>query len=184
MPDLGSKQEQTRVKLLPPSATAHDIVSICLFKTSFHFLFPEEQTKVDDEILRQRMQQLYTPRREHLYADIGGDSSRNFGRQPNPTRVNTGQPPSRGNTSPSGFTPFPLNPPSIPAAPPSPSLSAAMIINEQATPTDQSAKKVPLFFRDEYSSFIVKGNFMTLGAKPQLVEEGEWIAHQGKCFIR
>lgn len=31
---------------------------------------------------------------------------------------------------------------------------------------------------------IVKGNFMTLAAKPKLVEEGEWLAHQGKrCHV-
>ncbi|KAF2486812.1 Mob1/phocein [Neohortaea acidophila] len=37
---------------------------------------------------------------------------------------------------------------------------------------------MPLFFRGEYAGFIVKGNFMTLAAKPHLVEEGEWLAHQ------
>lgn len=31
---------------------------------------------------------------------------------------------------------------------------------------------------------IVKGNFMTLAAKPKLVEEGEWLAHQGKHILR
>jgi hypothetical protein len=34
------------------------------------------------------------------------------------------------------------------------------------------------FFREEYAGLIVKGNFMTLAAKPGLVEEGEWLAHQ------
>jgi hypothetical protein len=41
-----------------------------------------------------------------------------------------------------------------------------------------SRSRSPFFFRDEYSSLIVKGNFMTLAAKPKLVEEGEWLAHQ------
>ena len=40
--------------------------------------------------------------------------------------------------------------------------------------------KIPLFFRPENAGFIVKGNFMTLAAKPHLVEEGEWLAHQSK----
>jgi hypothetical protein len=41
------------------------------------------------------------------------------------------------------------------------------------------SRRPPFFFREEYSSLIVKGNFMTLAAKPKLVEEGEWLAHQG-----
>ncbi|KAF2656486.1 Mob1/phocein [Lophiostoma macrostomum CBS 122681] len=41
-----------------------------------------------------------------------------------------------------------------------------------------NSRRPPFFFRDEYSSLIVKGNFMTLAAKPKLVEEGEWLAHQ------
>jgi hypothetical protein len=40
------------------------------------------------------------------------------------------------------------------------------------------SRRPPFFFREEYSSLIVKGNFMTLAAKPKLVEEGEWLAHQ------
>jgi hypothetical protein len=42
------------------------------------------------------------------------------------------------------------------------------------------SRRPPFFFRDEYSNLIVKGNFMTLAAKPKLVEEGEWLAHTGK----
>ncbi|TKA32326.1 hypothetical protein B0A54_14477 [Friedmanniomyces endolithicus] len=38
--------------------------------------------------------------------------------------------------------------------------------------------RVPLFFREEHAGFIVKGNFMTLAAKPHLIEQGEWMAHQ------
>ncbi|PSN73039.1 Mob1/phocein [Corynespora cassiicola Philippines] len=40
------------------------------------------------------------------------------------------------------------------------------------------SRRPPFFFRDEYSNLIVKGNFMTLAAKPKLVDEGEWLAHQ------
>ena len=42
-----------------------------------------------------------------------------------------------------------------------------------------SSRKPPFFFREENSNIIVKGNFMTLAAKPAHVEEGEWLAHQG-----
>lgn len=40
-------------------------------------------------------------------------------------------------------------------------------------------RRPPFFFREQYANLIVKGNFMTLAAKPVLVEEGEWLAHQG-----
>lgn len=43
--------------------------------------------------------------------------------------------------------------------------------------------KTPLFFREENAGFIARGNFMTLALKPQLVEEGEWLAHQGMCHF-
>lgn len=43
--------------------------------------------------------------------------------------------------------------------------------------------KPPFFFRAEYAILIVKGNFMTLAAKPEHVELGEWLAHQGECLV-
>ncbi|KAK3631361.1 hypothetical protein LTR56_010156 [Elasticomyces elasticus] len=84
------------------------------------------------------------------------------------------------------------------AAPPSPGLVASMSSNHQArsnntgqgqaqaqatqeTIHEQAVRegKVPVFFKEPQSGFIVKGNFMTLAAKPHLVEEGEWLAHLG-----
>lgn len=50
--------------------------------------------------------------------------------------------------------------------------------NEAASAS--STRRPAFFFREEYSSLIVIGNFMTLAAKPKLVEEGEWLAHQGR----
>lgn len=104
---------------------------------------------------------------------------RNLGRQANPTRPNA--PPSRGNTSsPSAYSPSSQGPL------PSPSQSSStMAQNDQAHQSNQtphasqsSKKNVPYFFREQCAGFVVKGNFMTLAAKPQLVEEGEWLAHQ------
>ena len=69
--------------------------------------------------------------------------------------------------------------------PHSPALSAAMSLDGQ-TPSDAQApasRKPPFFFREEYAGLIVKGNFMTLAAKPKLVEEGEWLAHQGNFYF-
>ncbi|KAK3623632.1 hypothetical protein LTR56_021495 [Elasticomyces elasticus] len=82
------------------------------------------------------------------------------------------------------------------AVPPSPGLAASMSSNHQArsnntgqgqasqaqaqeTIHEQAVRegKVPVFFKEPQSGFIVKGNFMTLAAKPHLVEEGEWLAH-------
>lgn len=61
---------------------------------------------------------------------------------------------------------------------PGPNSAMSFDIDPQA---DQSQhRKPPYFFREEYSGLIVKGNFMTLAAKPAYVEEGEWLAHQGE----
>ncbi|KAF2089090.1 Mob1/phocein [Saccharata proteae CBS 121410] len=49
---------------------------------------------------------------------------------------------------------------------------------ENQSPQPSSGRKPPYFFREEYANLIVKGNFMTLAARPKLVEEGEWLAHQ------
>jgi hypothetical protein len=110
----------------------------------------------------------------------GDDNSRNFGRQNNSSRSNPNPPPSRANTSsPSANSPSALYSPG--GVPPSPSQATnVMSVNEQAFQGNQGAKRTPLFFRDDYVGFIVKGNFMTLGAKPALVEEGEWMAHQSE----
>ncbi|KXT13244.1 hypothetical protein AC579_1738 [Pseudocercospora musae] len=105
-------------------------------------------------------------------------NSRNLGRSQQPQRPN--QPPSRTNTSsPSANSPSSLYPPNISPVPASPSASSTtMNANEQAHQSNSASRKPPFFFREEYSGFIVKGNFMTLAAKPQLIEEGEWMAHQ------
>lgn len=38
----------------------------------------------------------------------------------------------------------------------------------------------PTWLNANYAKHIVRGNFLTLSAKPRTVEEGEWIAHQGE----
>ena len=89
-----------------------------------------------------------------------------------------------GQGTPSPTTPsYPPSgqPPSVPPMPHSPALSSAMSFERQdvEAPPTSTSRRPPFFFREEYSSLIVKGNFMTLAAKPKLVEEGEWLAHQG-----
>ena len=102
-------------------------------------------------------------------------------RRQNTATNNQNQPPNRGNTSsPTAYSPSALGPPNVPAAPASPSLTTTTTANDQAHQSNQAPKKLPFFFREEYAGFIVKGNFMTLAARPHLVEEGEWLAHQGE----
>nr|OQO31655.1 hypothetical protein B0A51_01145 [Rachicladosporium sp. CCFEE 5018] len=105
---------------------------------------------------------------------------RAFGRGSNPTRSNQPQAPNRSNTSsPTTYSPSSLIPPPLPNGPASPSLTATMQHNDSAHQTNQvPTHKIPLFFREEHSGFIARGNFMTLAMKPQLVEQGEWLAHQ------
>ncbi len=40
----------------------------------------------------------------------------------------------------------------------------------------------PVWLNANYAKHIVRGNFLTLSAKPKTVDMGEWIAHQGMCF--
>lgn len=87
-------------------------------------------------------------------------------------------------SSPSPTTPYSASPTSqqAPPMPASPAMSSAMSFESQGAPSEGSvpsgSRRPPFFFREEYSNLIVKGNFMTLAAKPKLVEEGEWLAHQ------
>jgi hypothetical protein len=40
-------------------------------------------------------------------------------------------------------------------------------------------RPLPLWLNSAYAKHIVKGNFMTLSARPKTVEQAEWTAHQG-----
>ena len=68
----------------------------------------------------------------------------------------------------------------------SPSLSSTMSGHDAYgnIASDQSMQpppvvNIPLFMKDGMQIFIVKGNYMTLAAKPRSVETGEWLAHHG-----
>ncbi|KAI9713862.1 MAG: hypothetical protein M1820_000592 [Bogoriella megaspora] len=49
--------------------------------------------------------------------------------------------------------------------------------DQQSSPA-ATAPKAPFYFREQYSRLIVRGNFMTLAAKPMVIDDGEWLAHQ------
>ncbi|RMY47820.1 hypothetical protein D0864_14999, partial [Hortaea werneckii] len=120
-------------------------------------------------------------------ADATNSNSRAFGRGgTNNQARNQPAPASRtNNASPSTYSQPQVNAPSIPSAPPSPSLTQNTAANEAAAHQAMKAQgRIPLFFREQNSGFIVKGNFMTLAAKPILIEEGEWVAHQAVEQIR
>ena len=70
----------------------------------------------------------------------------------------------------------------LPPLPASPSLSQSigmMGSAEEALSAYQLPRPLPLWLNAAYAKHIVKGNFMTLSARPKTVDQGEWIAHQG-----
>uniref|UniRef100_A0A1Y1K805 Mob1/phocein family protein n=1 Tax=Photinus pyralis TaxID=7054 RepID=A0A1Y1K805_PHOPY len=73
-------------------------------------------------------------------------------------------------------------PPKVPVLPTSPSLadSISMAATEDDGPNFHFPLPLPLplWLSPIYAKHIVKGNFMTLSARPKVVEEAEWIAHQ------
>ncbi|KAI9655333.1 MAG: hypothetical protein M1821_005480 [Bathelium mastoideum] len=48
----------------------------------------------------------------------------------------------------------------------------------QSMPSAPAPPRVPFYFREKFATLIVRGNFMTLAAKPMVIDEGEWMAHQ------
>lgn len=44
-------------------------------------------------------------------------------------------------------------------------------------------RPLPLWLNANCAKHIVKGNFMTLSARPKTVEQGEWVAHQSECYM-
>ncbi|RFU36041.1 hypothetical protein B7463_g352, partial [Scytalidium lignicola] len=75
--------------------------------------------------------------------------------------------------------------PRVPPLPNSPSLAQSISIDQSAPLNENDPlysynlpRPKPLWLNNAYSKHIVKGNFMTLSARPKTVEEGEWVAHQ------
>ncbi|KAK3393722.1 Mob1/phocein [Podospora didyma] len=69
----------------------------------------------------------------------------------------------------------------LPPLPASPSFSQSIGIlgaGDEAAGSYQLPKPIPLWLNPAYAKHIVKGNFMTLSARPKTVEQGEWVAHQ------
>lgn len=145
---------------------------------------------------REAGQPIVSPSFEPIHfkgAVIAADNSfrRGFGRQSNkapsqqqsPQQQQQQQQPqqNRGMASPIYQNPPPLQPSSSQNLPQSPAMSSTVSFESQQGSDNsyQQHRNPPFFFREKYATLIVKGNFMTLAAKPVLIEEGEWLAHQG-----
>lgn len=70
---------------------------------------------------------------------------------------------------------YATNPPPHPTAPLSRSTMASQ---DEAPASYHLSQPLPAWVNPAYAKHIVKGNFMTLIARPKTVEHGEWIAHQ------
>ncbi|KAI9819972.1 MAG: hypothetical protein M1827_006542 [Pycnora praestabilis] len=88
------------------------------------------------------------------------------------------------NASPTSYQSPAMLSPSIPPLPNSPSLPSSLSVEKNLAGSNPElnqaggTRKPVFFFREENAVFLVKGNFMTLAAKPKHVEVGEWLAHQ------
>jgi hypothetical protein len=82
--------------------------------------------------------------------------------------------------------------PRVPPLPNSPSLASSLSLNDSTSSLPNGdplsvynlQRPLPLWLNNAYAQHIVKGNFMTLSARPKTVEQGEWIAHQGKLSAK
>lgn len=69
----------------------------------------------------------------------------------------------------------------LPPLPASPSLSQSIMTStgEDILNLYHLPRPLPLWLNPAFAKHIVKGNFMTLSARPKTVEQGEWVAHHG-----
>ena len=106
--------------------------------------------------------QQLTPSRSN--ARLRGSSGRSGGgRSPGPGSEGPSQPPTSASPAPATASPVPS------VAPP--------LVYEG--PVYNWPRPLPAWLNRNCAKHIVKGNFMTLSARPKTVEQGEWIGHQG-----
>lgn len=76
---------------------------------------------------------------------------------------------------------MPPPPPGPVAAQPAQSASASSAVpSAVGSSIADWPRPLPAWLNRTCAKHIVKGNFMTLSARPKTVEQGEWIAHQGE----
>ncbi|KAK9775765.1 putative Maintenance of ploidy protein mob2 [Seiridium cardinale] len=105
--------------------------------------------------------------------------------QKSPVTTSSGQPSSPTTLSQGNQSSTSLAAPKIPPLPSSPSLAmddsavaASGANGDDALNSYHLPRPLPLWLNPSYAKHIVKGNFMTLSARPKTVDPGEWIAHQ------
>lgn len=131
-----------------------------------------------------------------LFRIFSGNRFRGGSNKANAQAKNPGGP-SNGSQSPSPTSPLPSSQsssslaPRVPPLPNSPSLSQTLSMDGTADMNNTTMnsndplasynlpRPKPLWLNQAYAKHIVKGNFMTLSARPKTVEPGEWLAHQG-----
>ncbi|KAK8143522.1 hypothetical protein G3M48_007144 [Beauveria asiatica] len=120
-----------------------------------------------------------------INARFRGGSNKSPGPQKSPT-PSTGQLPVsdsqlQGSQSSASLAP------KVPPLPNSPSLAQTIGMDENNGSIQSGddvinsyhlPRPLPLWLNANCTKHIVKGNFMTLSARPKTVEQGEWIAHQ------
>ncbi|KAF7548693.1 hypothetical protein G7046_g8584 [Stylonectria norvegica] len=119
-------------------------------------------------------------------ARFRGGATKPPGQQKSPTSSTAGQPMSP-EAVPQGSHSSNLSAPKVPPLPNSPSLAQTIGMDNSSTVLSGGdeiiasyhlPRPLPLWLNSNYAKHIVKGNFMTLSARPKTVEQGEWVAHQ------
>ena len=93
-----------------------------------------------------------------------------------------------GGTPSPGGTPYQSTSnlaPRVPPLPNSPSFASSLTgatAMDEGVDDKQFKFKEPLWYNEKWTRQVVKGNFMTIVARPKIVEDGEWLAHQGMLF--
>ena len=66
-----------------------------------------------------------------------------------------------------------------------PETSSPHVENQDSNEGETIEKEPPkfFFFREKFARLSVKGNFTPLAARPEYVEPGEWLAHQGETSL-
>ncbi len=120
----------------------------------------------------------------------GGGSAKPQSQQKSPTNSTSGQINSPESMSQANHSSSSLAP-KVPPLPNSPSLAQTIGMEEISKMSGDEIiasyhlpRPLPLWLNPQYAKHIVKGNFMTLSARPKTVEQGEWISHQGLLACR
>lgn len=120
----------------------------------------------------------------------GGASTKSGGPNKSPTSSTSGQLSPTNLSHQGSQSSLSLNlPTKLPPLPNSPSLGLSFGTDDLGNMAPSSndilqgyhlPQPLPIWLNPAYAKHIVKGNFMTLSARPKTVDSGEWIAHQGR----